>query len=333
MSILLRDLRLPEDYTALAELLNTHGSEPTTAERLREDDSKLYEVGHTYLDENGLLAGYDRTRKVAVTEQDEIVGYINSWRAPWTEPGYLNNTLIVAEDYRRQGIGQLLLQHAAGWGEKVGADTLVTEIWDDSPESLHFAKRTGFAIERHAFQSVLTLNKVDPDSAFDHELFDKLAQDGIRFITLAEEPDEEGEQKLYRLYEETLKDIPGYTGEVPVFDQWRKWYLMAEGYSPEQVLLAVHDGKHVGVSNVLYNPLTNGMYHEYTSVARAYRGRKIALGLKMKAILLAKERHAAYLRTDNDSLNEPILRINRRLGYEALRGSYRLIAKVTDVRG
>lgn len=76
MSIVLRALRLPEDYADLAKPLNTHWSEPTAAERLEEDDAKLFEVGHTYMDQNGLLAGYDRTRQVAVTDQDAIVGYV-----------------------------------------------------------------------------------------------------------------------------------------------------------------------------------------------------------------------------------------------------------------
>ncbi len=76
---------------------------------------------------------------------------------------------------------------------------------------------------------------------------------------------------------------------------------------------------------------TNGMYHEYTGVSRAYRGKKIALALKIKAVRLAKHGGASYLRTDNDSLNEPILKINRQLGYAPLRGSYRIIAPLDQV--
>jgi GNAT superfamily N-acetyltransferase len=331
MSIALRPLRLPEDYAELAELLNTYWSEPTTAERLEEDDAKLYEVGHTYIDDNGLLAGYDRARQVAVTEQGVIVGFVWAWRAPWTEPGHLNNTLIVAKQHRNQGVGQLLLRHVTNWGIQLGASLLVMEIWDDSPESLQFAQRRGFIVERHSFQSVLDMEKVDLERTNDHDLFHALECEGVRFSTLAHEAEEGSEQRLYELYKETLQDIPGYTGEVPAIDEWRKWYLKVDGYAPEQVIIAINGNKYVGVSNVLHNQLTNGMYHEYTGVSRAYRGRKIALGLKIKAIELAKQRNAAYIRTDNDSTNEPILRINRRLGYAPLRGKNRIIAKLQDV--
>ncbi|MBB6672041.1 GNAT family N-acetyltransferase [Cohnella nanjingensis] len=331
MRIRLRPLRLPDDYAGMAALLNTYWSEPTTARRLEEDDAKLYEVGHTYLDENGLLGGYDRTRQVAVTEADEIVGYVWSWRAPWTEPGYLNNTLVVAEAYRGQGVGSELLRHVLGWGGGLGATTLITEVWDDQPASLRFAQRRGFVIERHGYQSVLQMDRTDLKALNADETLRRLEREGLRFTTLAEEPGEESERKLYALYKETLVDIPGYIGEVPEIGEWRKWYLQADGYAPDQVLIAADGDRYAGVTNVLHHAATNGMYHEYTGVGRAYRGRGVALGLKLLAVRLAARRGAAYIRTDNDSTNEPILKINRRLGYEPLRGSYRIVAKLKEV--
>jgi GNAT superfamily N-acetyltransferase len=329
MSITLRPLLLPNDYERLAELLNQVWSEPTSAEKLLEADQKLYEVGHTWMDENGLLAGYDRERQVAITETGEMVGYAWSWRAPWTEPGYLCNTLVVDEAYRNRGIGQLLLQHVSQWAQKIGAATLVTEVWDDNESAQRFAKRHAFVIERHAFQSLLQLGSDEGESLPSIPLMPELA--GLRFLTLADEPGEESEQKLYAIYKETLVDIPGFMGDVPEFGEWRKWNLMVDGFAPEQVIIAADGDAFVGITNVLHNPHTNGMYHEYTGVSRAYRGKKIALGLKIKAIQLAKLRRAAYIRTDNDSLNEPILHINRQLGYVPLRGSYRIIAPLAKV--
>lgn len=329
MSITLRPLQLPEDYEQLAQLLNQVWSEPTTAENLHDADKKLYEIGHTWMDENGLLAGYDRERQVAVNEQGDIVGYAWTWRAPWTEPGYLCNTLVVSEPYRKQGIGQLLLAHIGKWALKIGASTLITEVWDDNEDAIRFAKRHAFVIERHAFQSVLTLG--DHDGAQQPQFPSMPDLGALRFLTLADEPGEESEQKLYEIYKETLVDIPGYLGEVPDFVEWRKWYLKVDGYAPEQVIIAADGDRFVGVTNVLLNPQTSGMYHEYTGVSRAYRGRKIAFALKLKAIELAQKHQAAYIRTDNDSTNAPILSINRKLGYVPLRGSYRVLAPLQEV--
>ncbi|MCC3372657.1 GNAT family N-acetyltransferase [Cohnella sp. REN36] len=331
MPIVLRPLRLPDDYAEIAALLNTYWSEPTSAGRLEEDDAKLYEVGHTYLDENGMLGGYDRTRRVAVDPAGRIVGYVWAWRAPWTEPGHLNFTLVAGEDVRGRGVGSMLLQHARAWGEALGAVKLVTEVWDDRPDDLRFAERRGFAVERHAFQSVLRLDRDLPESSAEDETLAALEREGLRYTTLAEEPGEESERKLHALYQETMFDIPGFTGEVPVFEEWRKWYLQPDGYAPEQVLIVADGERYVGVSNVIYKAATNGMYHEYTGVSRSHRGRRVGRALKLLARQLAKRRGADYIRTDNDSLNAPILRINRSMGYEPLRGSYRIVADLAAV--
>ncbi|MDG0795050.1 GNAT family N-acetyltransferase [Cohnella ginsengisoli] len=331
----LRPLKVPEDYEGLATLLNTFFSEPITAERLREDDTRLFEVGHTYMDDNGLLAGYDRTRYVAVADEDRIVGYVWSWRAPWTEPGYLNNTVVVQKEYRGQGIGGRLVRHLVQWGEGLGAAKLVAEIWDDDPAARRFAENRGFAVDRHAFQSVLELETAKPEILNETGLFERLEAEGIRIRTFAEEGEtEENEARIYQVYLETLTDIPGFMGEVPDRGEWSKWHLRVEGYAPERVLLAVDgkDGRYVAVSNIPYKEATGGMYHEYTGVCREYRGRKIAQALKIRAVQLAKRQGAVYLKTDNDSLNAAILKVNQSLGYVPQRGSYRIAGDLQAVK-
>lgn len=327
----LRALRLPEDYAPLAELLNEYWSEPTTAGRLEEDDKKLYEVGHTWMDDSGLLGGYDRTRRVAVSRDGDIVGYVWSWRAPWTEPGYLCNTLIVSKAYRGQGIGEALLRHAFHWGEELGAASLITEVWDDHPEALQFAVRRGFVVERHAYQSVLQLANVSPEWS-DRNPAAILAKSGLRLLTLADEPGEESERKLYELSASTMRDIPSFLGDVPDFDQWKKWYLEMDGFRPGLVLIAAAGDRFVGMTNVLHIEATGGLYHEYTGVDREYRGIGVALALKLEAIRKGLRLGASYIRTDNDSMNAPILSINRKLGYEPLRGMYRIVASMEKVK-
>lgn len=330
MTFQLRPFQLPDDYPQLAQLLNEYWSEPTTAGKLEEDDNKMFKVGRTSLNAEGLLIGYDRTRYVAVNDQGDILGLIWSWRAPWTEPGYLNNTLVVSKAHREHGIGQLLVRHVAEWGASLGASTLITEVWDDDADSLRFAERRGFAMERHSYQSVLQLHTCDERVGAD--VLEQLDQEGIRFLTLADEPGEESEQKLYDMYTATMLDIPGFLGEVPSKSEWRKWYLFPDGYQPELVLIAADGDMFVGVTHLLYNEQTKGMYHEYTGVSKAYRGKRIALALKLLAIRLAVRKGSPYLRTDNDSLNEPILTINRRLGFQALRGRYRIVAPLNKIR-
>ncbi|WP_165861359.1 GNAT family N-acetyltransferase [Paenibacillus paeoniae] len=321
---------LPQDYEQLAGLLSGHWSEPTSAERLEEDDRKLFEVGETWKDENGLLVGYDRTRRVAVNVNDDIIGYVWAWRAPWTEPGYICITLVVTPDSRGHGVGEALLRHAYEWAEQLGASSLISEVWDDQPRSLEFAHRRGFLVERHAYQSVLQLKDTTME-VMEMEPEAILAHNGLRLLSLADEPGEDSERKLYQLACETMRDIPSFLGDVPDFVEWRKWYLQVDGFTPELVLIAADGDRFVGMTNVLHNSATNGLYHEYTGVDRAYHGKKVARALKLEAIRAGKNRGADYIRTDNDSMNDPILSINRELGYVPLRGNYRIIASMEKV--
>lgn len=66
------------------------------------------------------------------------------------------------------------------------------------------------------------------------------------------------------------------------------------------------------------------MYNMMTGVDEAYRGQKIAQILKLHSFQFAKEYGADFIRTHNDSLNAPMLAINRKLGYEPNPGEFRL---------
>lgn len=331
MAFQIRELQLPQDYPALAQLLSQHWSEPASAARLEEDDAKMYTTGQTWRNEQGLLAGYDRFRRVAVNSQDELLGYVWIWRAPWTEPGYVCLTLVVDKEHRKLGIGEALMSLACQWAIGIGASSLLSEVWDDQPEDLDFARQRGFIVERHAYQSVLPLQDTTLD-AMEMEPEAILAFNGLRLLTLTDEPGEESERKLYQLSIDTMRDIPSFMGDVPDFTEWRKWNLKVDGFKSELVLIAADGDRFIGMTNVLHNEATNGLYHEYTCVDRAYRGNKVALALKLEAIRVGKRVGADYIRTDNDSMNAPILSINRKLGFVPLRGTYRMLASIEKVR-
>lgn len=67
------------------------------------------------------------------------------------------------------------------------------------------------------------------------------------------------------------------------------------------------------------------MHNAFTDVDRAYHGRKIALALKLLAIQCARRYGASSIMTDNDSMNAPMLAINRKLGYQQESAMYRLL--------
>lgn len=316
----IRKLKLPQDYEFLAALLNQVLSEPTNVSILAQEDEKIPAQGQLGQDEDGRLIGYDRYRIVAVDEQDRPVAYGIAWRAPWTEKGCINTTLIVDEGLRGSGIGRAMYQELERWSLDVGADMMKAEVREGEPRSIGFATARGYTQERHLFESVLEL------ASFDTNRLQQLIDHEIVIDTLASRAQQDNiETMLYELYKETSFDIPGFTGDYFDFKEWRKWTLDLPGSRPEYVLLAIAGDQLVGVAALLFNEESLSMYHEYTGVRKEWRGRGIAIALKTASIMLAKKAEAAYLRTNNDSDNKPMLAVNRdKLGFVAVPGYYRM---------
>lgn len=323
MNFTVRNMRIPEDYNQVAAILNVVLAEETNAKILAEEDSKIPSASCLQIDEKGLLTGFDRCRIVAEDLDNQVVGYGIAWRAPWTAAGELNHMLAVRPDCRKQGIGRSLYARLEAWALSVGAAKLNYEVRDNEEKAIAFAQQNGFTTERHTFESVLDL------SSFDCGLLG--AENGkIHITSLADIDDPDKELKLYELYKATSVDIPGFNGEFFDFHEWRNWTLKLPGSKPEYTLLALNDtGEFIGVAHVLLQQASRSMYHEYTGVHQDYRNRGIGLALKLKSIELALGLGLSYMRTHNDSLNVPMLKINRdRLQFKAVPGKYKVVKQL-----
>lgn len=327
MNYTIRKLRHPDDYAAVAPLLNLIWSEPTTAENLQADEEKI-PPGELHYNEEGKLVGWDRPKWVVEDENGRVVAYAIAWRAPWTEAGALIHTLVVHPDVRGNGIGKALYATLLEWSLEVKATRLINDMRESDKRSITFAERRGYLRERHTFESVLELGSWEQDEKLSASI-DKAEQSGIRFVTLADEPGEENERKLYELYKITHTDIPGYNEEFPWFEEWKKWSIDRLGFRPEWIHIAKDGDRYVGVVTLQHIEQTQAMYHEYTGVLPEYRGRRIALALKLLGVRSALASGAPYLRTHNDSQNAPMLRINRDLlGFHAESGFYKMIREL-----
>ncbi|MBY9078085.1 GNAT family N-acetyltransferase [Paenibacillus sp. HN-1] len=319
----IRQMRQPEDFIGIASLLSLIEPEPVSAEQLKEAEDMI-PPGQLDYNEQGELTGWDRPKWVAEDATGQLTAYAIIWRAPWTKPGQLSLTLAVHPDYRGMGIGRQMYDVLLEWARGVKASQLVSHVRDADSKSLAFAERLGYRTERHTFESVLDL------SAFNGEPLVQAIKEaegsGITFITLADEPGEEQERKLHELYKTTHPDIPGYSGSFPWFEEWKKWNLEQSDTSPEWIHIAKDGERYVGVAALRRNEQTKGMYHDYTGVLPEYRNRRIALALKLLAIETALGLEAPYVRTHNDSMNGPMLRVNRDLlGFRSEPGIYKMI--------
>ncbi|ALW87492.1 hypothetical protein [Deinococcus actinosclerus] len=66
------------------------------------------------------------------------------------------------------------------------------------------------------------------------------------------------------------------------------------------------------------------VYNELTALHPSARGRGLALPLKLQVVQRARAEHYATMRTNNHSLNAPMLAVNRRLGFRQFAGRYEM---------
>jgi GNAT superfamily N-acetyltransferase len=105
------------------------------------------------------------------------------------------------------------------------------------------------------------------------------------------------------------------------FEDWLTHDMMGSGDRPEATFVALADEEVVGYAKLIFTaarPTTAG--HDMTAVKRAWRGRGIAGALKRTQIAWAKANGYERLATQNELRNEPIRRLNERLGYRPAPG-------------
>ena len=318
--MLIRPLDTARDFPALAALLAVRDPEPPTPELLLEW-------------EGNAPAGLVRQRLVAFGEMNEadaeaMVGFSDAASWPWEPPHQFWISTVVAADHRRQGLGSQLAEAALAFAREQGATRLVAEVRDNVAEGMRFAERFGFRRDRHIFESRLQL------ADFDEQRFAgavaRAEAEGIRFLTLADLGDtDEARRKLYDLNAALVRDIPGHDSDFMPFEQFQKTVCSASWYRPDGQIVAVIGDSWIGMAAVGYFANTNSMYNMFTGVDPAWRGRGIALALKLLAISCARRYGAEYISTNNDSENAPMLAINRTLGYQPEPGYYRMLRELT----
>ena len=309
----IRPLDTARDFPALATLLAVRDPEPPTPELLREW-------------EGNAPAGLVRQRLVAFDETDSgpIVGFCDAASWPWEPPHQFWISTVVAPDHRRRGLGAQLADVALAFVREQGATRLAAEVRDNAAEGLRFAERYGFRRDRHIFESRLHL------ADFDEQRFagvvERAEAEGIRFHSLADLGDTDvARRKLYDINATLARDVPGHDGDFMPFEQFQKTVCSASWYRPDGEIIAVIGDTWVGMAAVGYFANTSSMYNMFTGVDPAWRGRGVALALKLLAIACARRYSATYISTNNDSENAPMLAINRRLGYQPEPGYYRMI--------
>jgi GNAT superfamily N-acetyltransferase len=302
-----------DDYERFAELLRIIENRGTIGDNIREFDTNQLEG--------------DFIRRYAACLGETVIGYGTI---------FCSNTNLIPRyslwagiypEYRGNGYGARLYNHISKIAQEQGATQFYTSCMDNDPLALKFAKKRGFELRHHTFESVLNIETFD-ETPFTY-IIEKLEKQGIRFTSLAAEGNsEEAQYKLWVLNDATAQDETSRdSSSKSNFETFKARIVNAHWFRADGQLLAVDGDRYVGLGAIGFEPDGVTANNAFTGVDREYRGRKIAQALKLHGIHYAKSKGVKRIITDNDSKNVGMLAINDKLGYVRQPGYYRFINK------
>lgn len=304
----------PADFPHIAEMHNLFYPNPITARDLERFKERLHPETLLY-------------ERVAIDEQQRVVGWNRAYRSPWLYPGQFFIDLVVDRSYQGRGFGTLLFDDLLRFAREHQGVDLFGIVSESEPEALSFAQHRGFTLDRHFFPSRLMLADFD-ETPFTH-IIKEVEASGIRFFPQAEVGNTpEVQRRLYEMNVAALEDEPGFDGRIAPFEQAQRLFEDAEHYPLDVQMIAADGEQWVGKTQILYHPEERYMGHFGAGVEKTYRGRHIALALKLLVIRAARRYNIEYLSTFNDSENAPMLAINRKLGYQPQPGMYDLRCQI-----
>jgi GNAT superfamily N-acetyltransferase len=261
------------------------------------------------------------TALVAVDEADLPVGSCHPGHYDGMPEGLFDGGVSVYPDHRARGVGRMLWAAVEQFAREHGATGLQASCKGDDEASFAWAQRRGFVLDRVRTEAVLDLTAWN-GSRFAGQV-ERVQAAGIRLLAIAKSEAEPYLRGMYDVETATWPDIPIWQGTVQSRESWeREWRNSVE---PMMIALAL-DGDTVVGSSILGLPRERGGQAgtHFTGVLKAYRGRGVALALKLLTIEAALAAGAVIMRTNNDPDNPPMLRVNEKLGYTMVPGPKRL---------
>jgi mycothiol synthase len=219
---------------------------------------------------------------------------------PWARHAVAD--IAVVPDRRRRGVGSAMLAEIAERARGLGKDSIQDEVKEIDAESRLFLERRGFV--RVGGEQALLLElesieapEVDPPA-------------GVRIVSRVDEPDRL--EEMYAVSVQAGEDIPGSSGGQ-TFDEWRAHEIDKPVRRPELCFVALAGTEVVGYAGLqVYG---EDVFHGLTATRRDWRRRGVATALKRAEIATAKRAGFRRLLTESEERNEPMRRLNEKLGF------------------
>ncbi len=312
-SIQIRDF-IPgdRDYEAVARLNAVAWSadfldfEPPTASDLREFDRAFDPARYTL-------------RRFVAEEAGEVVGYAFYSHMPWAFDPRAYWASVRCDPARRgRGLGRRLYDRVMKDLTQVGAQSVRMQAREDDPIARAALARRGFVEEVRSIEYALDTRRVSLDEFRGYA--ERSAAEGFCILSLPElrERDPDWLAKLHALHTAVVRDIPLPDEPNPERSPAAlvDYLFKAPGALPEACFIALHGDRYAGEC-VLYRSQDDeaALDHQVTGVDAAFRGRGLAVALKLRTIEFAQRNGFERIATWVESNNPSMLAINEKLGF------------------
>jgi len=252
----------------------------------------------------------------------EVVAYAYHFEIAWAPPpGRYWCVIRVLPAYQRRGIGRRLYARLLEDLTGRGAVAMQLELDDTLAPLAPALQRRGFRQLLHSW--AFTLDPRACDLAPFAPARDRLG--GLEITTLAAQLARGADwlASLHALYLRVASDVP-----IPIHPhpapppEWLAQQALGLPESLPEAFMIVRDGaRYVGMSYLHADADSPGrLLQRITAVHPSYRGRGIALALKLKTIEYGQRHGCHEIRTAVESNNPSMLAINHKLGFARRQG-------------
>jgi len=223
--------------------------------------------------------------------------------------------LDVHPDCRRRGLGRAL--YGFVMAELAALDPWIVRVEsrEDMTDAARMLEAEGYRRVQRYEEWRLDLRALDLEP-FRREVAAR-APAGLRLASLQELSSIPGHRRLlYELREPLLEDVPNVDTRTPAtFEQFEERYFGNPHHAPEGVAIILDGDRWVGLSEMMRTEDPGTLQVGLTAVRREYRGRGVASALKLRVLEWAKAGAYAEAMTWVEEGNNPMLGINKRLGF------------------
>ena len=263
-----------------------------------------------------------RERVTVTTDSGDIAGTANIAVGMMPRPdGAQFVGMSVFKEHRRKGIGTVLYDGLEAEARRRGVTRLLAGTSAARPFALEFAQKRGFTEIGRRIMSFRELASYDP--GIWTAAMERIEREQIRFRTFAEILEGKDAEEQERFWRELWEaegpmwdDIP-FSTPTPhwPFDRFKKMAVENPQILRDLSLVAYHGNAIVGYTMTGASHPNDGDTY-MTGVAREFRGRGIAMALKVDVLARAKAKGLRAMKTVNDEPNKAMRGVNIKLGYQ-----------------